>query len=182
VAVDLPVERFPELALLCSELGDVRGVRSVAPELLHLTIQFLGDIVDGQADAIDRRMTATVSGSSIFRLELSGVGAFPSSSDPRVIWVGCGSPELTEFAGRVREALASSGFSADKTFQAHITIGRVKHAPDRNALNSLLDPVRDHAFGSFEVTELRLKRSDLGPAGPLYSDLRTWRLGARRTG
>ena len=179
MAIEVPVERFPELARVCSELGKVRGVKAVAPELLHLTIQFLGDIGPGQVDAIDDRMAATASESAAFHLEISGVGAFPSTSRPQVIWVGCGSVELTDFARRVRQALAGSGVSAGKPFLAHITIGRVKRAPDQNALIRLLDSAHDHSFGRFEVTELSLKRSDLGPTGPRYSALKVWPLGAR---
>jgi len=142
----------------------------VRTENVHITLWFLGDISPGLADRI-----CDVLRSLRFRpfvIELSGVGAFPSLSRPRVIWagVGRGSKELEELHGQLRRLLGGLGFRPDpKGFKPHVTIARVKRATP--ALVELVSENSERYFGSLFAEEVRLKRSVLTPRGPIYSTI-----------
>jgi 2'-5' RNA ligase len=178
VAIDVPADSLPELLRVCEALGAISGVRSVDPSLLHITVQFLGEIDQAQAQLIASSLGPAASSCRSFEIAVEGLGAFPSVSRPQVVWAGCESSGLAALASRAREALAAAGFRPDKRFEPHITLGRVKRPPDHSALRKLLESWRDSGLGTFRVDEVKLKKSDLAPGGPIYADLYVLKLAA----
>ena len=66
-----------------------------------------------------------------FSLGLGGLGAFPSSGMPRVVWLGVrdGTDSIANIHGEIAARLQPLGFAAERRpFSAHLTIGRVKSA------------------------------------------------------
>ena len=117
-------------------------------------------------------LTRAMAGVAPFELVVSGLGAFPAPSRPRVIWAGisAGGPELGAVAARVERELSGIGFPAeDRTFSPHVTLGRVRQ-PTRSArLAEAL--VGNERFGGIRLDRLSLMRSDLSPRGARYSEL-----------
>lgn len=143
-------------------------VKWVAFENLHITLKFLGEIDDGTKDAIVPAVAAACRNINHFTIRLAGVGCFPSSRNPRVLWIGVkdGDRALGHLAGVVQSALQDFGFTEEKRFHGHLTIGRVRKACNvdhvlRTDLQS--DP--------FEIGSVTLFRSTLSPAGPVYDVL-----------
>jgi 2'-5' RNA ligase len=60
------------------------------------------------------------------------------------------------------------GFRSDKPFTPHITLFRVK---DRIKDASRLAEYSKKNFGNDILDEVKVKKSDLTPTGPAYSDL-----------
>jgi 2'-5' RNA ligase len=90
------------------------------------------------------------------------------------VWVGVdaeGAKKLQALAGQVIEKMASIGFQPDKPFSPHLTIFRAKNRHVR------LDAARysGRTFGADTIDELHLKKSDLSPSGPTYSNIYTVR-------
>ena len=160
----------------------IPGVRWVAAENLHLTLQFLGEVDPGRLPGVRKALDAAVIGHEAFRLGLRGAGAFPSPERPRVIWVGAGGggAAAVSLAASVAAALASLGFTPDgRPFVPHLTVGRVGDPPrDRGPLRRLLEAVRDRDWGGHLIPAAHLMRSELFPAGPIYSILHEARLPA----
>ena len=77
--------------------GDVKWVE---PKNIHLTLKFLGDVEISRIDAISEALKNVAGGFSHFIISLAGIGAFPNSRKPKVIWVGLesGADELTQMA------------------------------------------------------------------------------------
>ncbi len=82
VPSDALVSVFKELA---SSRADLKIVR---PELLHVTLKFLGDTEENLTEQITSRMRDAVKDVAPFSIRLTGMGAFPSMSNIRVVWVG----------------------------------------------------------------------------------------------
>jgi len=146
------------------------NAKPVEPKNFHFTLQFLGEISSEVSQKIIQALRKIEFSS--FSVNLKGVGAFPKSKFPRVVWVGTdddGGNMLIQLSKKVEKALEPLGFFSDKPFKPHITVFRIKKkiGDITNELNSrkMID------FGMQEVTNLKLKKSELTPNGPIYSDL-----------
>ncbi|TLY05605.1 MAG: RNA 2',3'-cyclic phosphodiesterase, partial [Thaumarchaeota archaeon] len=105
---------------------------------------------------------------------LEGVGAFPSSVHPNVIWAGVAQADrgkIVPMAERVIAELRGIGEEDSRPFEPHITLARVRSAAKREALVSFLQLNATRKFGSAELTHLKLKSSELTPRGPVYADV-----------
>ena len=91
LAVELPEPLRREVAAFQSELrSSGADVKWVEAENLHLTLKFLGKIETAQAASLKERLSAGLKGVSPFTVRLEGIGAFPKTTFPRVLWVGVG--------------------------------------------------------------------------------------------
>lgn len=80
---------------------------------------------------------------------------------------------LQTLHGRIDEAMAALGFPREeRMFHPHITLGRVK---SRKNIGSLLTLMETITFESEPVTlrELKILRSELKPAGSVYTILKS---------
>jgi len=146
------------------------NAKPVEPKNFHFTLQFLGEISSEVSQKIIQALRKIEFSS--FSVNLKGVGAFPKSKFPRVVWVGTdddGGNMLIQLSKKVEKALEPLGFFSDKPFKPHITVFRIKKkiGDITNELNSQ----KTIDFGMQEVTNLKLKKSELTPNGPIYSDL-----------
>ena len=149
------------------------GVSFTKVEQLHFTLAFLGEQPGPQealaAGEILRETRA-------FELGLSGVGAFPNTARPRVLWLGlsAGAAELMEAAERLRSALRQSGFGIeDRKFRPHLTFGRVRPRGERFAKRGLA-AVAPGEFARWTAREASLVQSVLGRSGATHTVLRTF--------
>ena len=164
VAIDLPAAVKHRLGDLCAGLP---GARWVAPEQLHLTLRFIGE-VDNEifADVAEALATASV---APFPLRLSGVGHFPPRGAPKVLWAGVEDGESAARLHRIIEArLRDLGLPPDgRRFSPHVTFARLKATPigrvrDFLAING------PFATEGFPVSEFHLYSSRLGSGGAIH--------------
>lgn len=156
--------------LLSDLLGSGADLKVVRPELLHLTLKFLGDIDEGDVGAITAGIEQSVSGTRPFSLKLTGMGAFPSISNIRVVWVGIqDAKDLTSIAGKLDGLLEKLGFERDrKGFRPHLTIARTRSSRNMRVIQNMIEERAATAYGNYPVNSVRLKRSVLSPQGPTY--------------
>ena len=136
---------------------------------MHFTVQFLGEI----SEEMLRKISDVLNGIefSTFSVTFTSIGAFPKPNSPRVIWVGVndGVNKLEKLAETIRSKLSDVGFSPDKKFKPHVTIFRVKNRIED--LPTKLEKFSSYSFGKQEISEIKLKKSELTPNGPIYTDL-----------
>lgn len=154
-------------------LGKLRGagwpVRWVHDEGLHMTLKFFGEVGGERVDVIAEALRFAAQGAGPLTLELGDLGAFPSRSRPRVLWVGVHAPPALELLqDRIERGCEAIGFPPEGApFQPHITLGRVREG-------QRLPPggLDDHANGfervPFVAQELVLYESVLTTGGPRY--------------
>lgn len=144
--------------------------RPVESKNFHFTLEFLGEISEKMAQrVISALMTIEF---SRFDVILKGVGAFPSPKSPRVVWIGSeetGGKLMMDLAKKVQNVLEPLGFSSDKPFKPHLTVFRIKKKIVD--ITEELKEKRAMEFGRLTVTGIKLKKSELRPNGPSYSDL-----------
>ena len=181
IAVLISEELKRRIALVQEEFKKVAPeVKWVAEENFHVTLKFLGNVNAGSLGRISEAVAAAANGIEPFEIEVGGVGAFPSSRRPRVIWVGvtAGKQELVELAGRVDKQLEKLGFAReDRPFKSHITIGRVKEGQGVENLVPALERAQVGYLGTVHVGSIALMKSDLRRDGPVYSVLSEISLG-----
>jgi len=142
----------------------------ILPEQIHFTLQFIGEIDDVSKEKIVDAMNRIEF--SKFEITLEGIGAFPRTKSPRVIWIGvdkAGGELISTLASQVHTKLSELGFKNDKPFKPHITVFRVK-----NKINDVTDELvkfNSRIFGIQLVSQIKLKKSTLTPSGPIYEDL-----------
>jgi RNA 2',3'-cyclic 3'-phosphodiesterase len=164
------------------EVGDLPASEH-ASRPAHLTLRFLGEIDATRASEVGGAVGAAVASESPFDLTLEGVGAFPSSASPRVVWVGVtgGREHVVRIAHRVAEALSAVGFPPEaQAFVPHVTWFRVRSGRDRDRARRLLegsDP--SPSMRSVRVTEVVVKESLRAPGGVTHRTLRRLPLSGR---
>ena len=155
------------LGQLQREPGD--AVRWVRPELMHLTLAFLGEVSGDFLESAKARLGEVAPQHKAFTMQLKGLGAFPSPGRARVCWIGTeqGKDEVCALQADVVEALRSVGYQPERRpFSPHLTIGRLRIPDDVSKAVAV-----QFESESFVIWRVVLFRSVLGPAGPAYSVL-----------
>jgi len=136
---------------------------------MHFTVQFLGEVSEEMVGKISDALNSIEF--SAFSISFASIGVFPKPNFPRVIWIGTddGINELEKLAEMICSKLSYLGFSPDKKFKPHVTIFRVKNKIED--LSSKLEKFSSCSFGKQLVSEIKLKKSELTPNGPIYTDL-----------
>ena len=184
IAIELPSDLKAALAAAQREL-ELTGVRVrwASAETLHLTLKFLGDVERVRLVEVARAVEEVAAQRSPWQGELAGLGWFPKSGRPRVVWVGVGSGReaAIELAQAVERALAPLGFRPEgRWFHPHVTLGRVRSGRDLGALTAALRAGGDRRFGPFEADRILTFESELRPEGPIHTVVATAWIGSGR--
>lgn len=171
VAVSISERARRQIAELLAGLrrAPCPAVRWVKPELMHLTLAFLGKVPLGFIESAKARLIEVARQHRTFPAQLKGLGAFPSPTRARVVWIGTeqGKNEVCALQQDVVRALSSVGYQPERRpFSPHLTIGRLRVPDDvSKAVAARFESE------SFIIERVVLFRSVLGPAGPVYSVL-----------
>jgi len=190
IAVKLDERIHRRLELLQEELRGAmpaRVVRWVEPDNIHLTLKFLGDTPAARLPDITRALEGVAAGVKPFAFDLAGLGCFPNTRRPNVVWVGIQEPagRLAALQERIEEALEPLGFAREgRGFSPHLTLGRVRREgrpADIAEVGLAVEKRRDKVknVGRQEVAGVTLFQSDLRPEGPIYTALAEIALGGR---
>jgi 2'-5' RNA ligase len=145
-------------------------VRWTPPETIHLTFKFLGEIELGRRQAIEAALVQASAAARPFHLRAEGVGTFPPTGAPKVVW--CGVRGDLAAAARLRAAvedrLAESGFPREtKAYHPHLTLGRVRGRPGGTWRDAVAPHLTAQA-GEFSVDAVVLFESLTLPQGAVH--------------
>jgi len=178
IAIELPQEVQTSLAEIIKQFSShgIRCVRWVAPDNIHLTLQFLGEVPLSTLTALKIALQPVAGSQEPFVINIRGIGAFPNNRHPRVIWAGLQAPaNLMTLQTLTSRTIQQTGIQVeDRTFSPHLTLGRVKRdaAPfDLHTLSSTLEKLTAGDMGIVRVQSITLFRSDLSSQGPIYTAL-----------
>ena len=154
-----------------------RSLRVVPPDRWHLTLAFLGDVDDLRAGDAAAAMGAAASawrdaGGQVPQLGVAGGGRFGRGRFT-VLWAGVDGEVLflDGLATRLRQALRRARLPVDrKPFRAHLTLARPGDRLPPAALAADLATLDAYRGPRWQLTDLRLVRSRLGPS-PSYETI-----------
>ena len=186
LAIELSEGLKKTVAEYIRELGQVSSrIKWVSPHQTHLTLKFFGSITQETVENISRTLSPVLSDYPRFYLTLNKLGAFPNLFRPRVIWLSVGGETeiLHGLHQTIEKAMVPLGIPKDeRPFQGHLTLGRNKENQVDEKLYRKMSGWLKKETAPFEVQELILFRSDLKPAGPVYSKLNTFPLSDEKKG
>lgn len=165
IGLELPTPTRARLAQLDPQ---IRGVRWLPAEQLHLTLSFLGEVDTPAEERLRVALTAVRIGP--FFLPLQGVGVF-GEDRPSVVWagVGRGHPHLFALHKRIQDELLRAGLEPDlRPFHPHVTLGRAKNVA-RHDFKAFLHKFEQAEFDFIHVSGFALFSSVLSQDGAIYA-------------
>lgn len=160
---------------LTTLLGPVASdVKWVAPENLHWTLQFLGEVEQLEIHSVCTAVLTAALEVDSFDLEARGAGAFPAPDRPKTLWIGAGAgaQAMVALHDAIQRKLTRLGYRSEhRRFVPHVTLGRVgRDSPPRPLVRELAG-LAEYEAGSMLVDEVTVFASKLTSDGPLYEVL-----------
>jgi 2'-5' RNA ligase len=185
LAIDPPPEVMRRIVALQETMKKnlPHGIRWVNPDGIHLTLKFLGNIFPSNRDQIKDVLPTIVGGHHDFTLSVGRIGVFPGLAKPRVVWVGIGgeTKALLDLQRDMEEALNDIGFPReDRSFRAHLTLGRIKDPRAVTSLEKIIAEGQTFNAGAFTANRVLFIKSNLTPAGAVYTHLAAFPLAGER--
>lgn len=170
VAIPLP----PDVAsALARAIPSSPALRAVAPELLHVTLVFVGALPEGRVGEVTA--AAAAAGGTPFTVTLGPLGRFPPSGSPTVVWAGLGTAaaDIEQLGARLRKELARRNVPFDrKPLQPHVTLARVRERAGPAEVAAVASALGGTAISSglsFQADAIHVMESALGRGGPRYT-------------
>ena len=178
IAIEVPGDLQTRMGELQQELKKFEpDIRWVRPGNIHLTLKFLGTVPQEILERVALAVSPAVQQGEPFDLRLYGLGGFPSSRNPRVIWVGIdqGWEPTSSLQEAIEKKTAALSFPSERRpFKPHLTIGRVRSLKGRGELALAIEERQEVEIGVFQAKEIILFQSKLTPAGAIYTKLKTF--------
>lgn len=155
-----------------SSLAPRARVGWVLPERMHLTVRFIGYVDEPQGARIREVLEPSIAVPA-FDLRVDGLGTFPPTGTPRVIWAGLASgvEALAAVEREVTARLKPVGLLPEhRPYSPHLTLARVKEPAGLKA-GPLLEGIAPQWLGTSHVDACTLFESRLSPKGPTYVPL-----------
>jgi 2'-5' RNA ligase len=184
IALKTPAEWDEQLANVQGELRTrlpSKAIRWVKPEQIHVTLRFFGNVRPEEVVKITDILQQLVKAMPALRLSCGGLGCFPSSIRPRVIWVGLTGDlhQIEALQSAVVEGTRQFGEPPeDRPFRPHLTLARVQNL-ERTQTRELEKALEGGVTIEREwtVREMLLMRSHLSSQGARHEELRRFTLG-----
>lgn len=152
-------------------------INYVEPKNLHFTLKFLGDIDEDGIDKISEKVEEVLENYEPFGINIKGCGAFPNEDHIKVLWFGTqDNVILNQLHDDLDEPLNGIGFEKDDNFSTHLTFGRMKSSKCKDEVKKEIEKYKVREIGSMNIKDIRLKKSTLKPEGPIYEDLKVYKL------
>jgi 2'-5' RNA ligase len=183
IAIDIDEQTLRAVKELQSKLqekaeiknGDVKWVR---PELMHLTLKFLGEIKDNQIVEVCTIIETVATRHSRFDLDVESVGHF-GGRNARLLWVGTGegNEQLKLLQEDIEEQLSQAGWPKEnREFTGHMTLCRIRNTKAGSKMAQLSQEYKEYEISTTPVDSVVVYESQLTPSGPIYTPLGTYKL------
>jgi RNA 2',3'-cyclic 3'-phosphodiesterase len=174
IAIEIPEEIKSQYAEAQEIIRSSRArLTLVQPADMHITLKFIGEVEGSRLPPITSALQA-ITGAP-FKLDLGSI-TLNSPRSPRVIWGDLHDPGACHtLAGTVEKVLIPLGIPGEgRRFRPHTTLARIREFhPD---IFEEVAGISSSCTGSFPVDRFVLKKSELTPRGPIYTDLLEIRL------
>ena len=160
------------------------NIKYVEKENLHFTLKFFGNITNSKINeikiAINSLLTKINSDDTVndpFKTELAieGIGTFPNKDYMKVLWIGTKNNSfLVNLQKQLDSEFEKLGFKKEKNFKTHLTIGRIRNLKHKKEFKEKIEELESINIGKMNISKISLKKSELTPKGPIYSDIKVF--------
>lgn len=179
IAIELPKNTLAAIEKQTARLRHLLGsdiIRWVPTQNMHLTLKFLGDIAASHVDFLKQLINREANSHPQFDLQLGGLGSFPSSRRPRILWIGIHAPtQLAALQEGIEAGTSQLGYDPEeKPFSPHLTIGRARKniGPlELQKIHGVLVQTQLGNIGSARIDSIHIIKSDLQPSGSIYTKI-----------
>jgi RNA 2',3'-cyclic 3'-phosphodiesterase len=181
IAVPIPDNLKVKLQEVQKELqGFSSGFRWVNPNLMHITLLFLGEQTQKGIEDLSREIRTPLSETGIFSTSLGGLGAFPNPVKPRVLWIGVTSEtarfiRLHQIIHQTANRFGLLERVGPSQFHVHITLARAQKG-QVSELRMHNEVQKIQIESPMNVDRVELVLSDLTQGGPIYRVKETFAL------
>ncbi len=176
IAVEIPKKVQQEVARIQQLLrkANLFDANYTDPDTIHITLKFLGDV---QHDAITtiHQCLQNITVRSM-QAQLDYVDFFASGTHIKIIYLNILCAELSLLAQEIDNVLQDMFVIEERDFVSHVTLARVKNVYDQEACIQMLKDIQVEPI-TFSIDSFILKKSELTPEGPIYSDVNVYELG-----
>ncbi|MFM8424552.1 MAG: RNA 2',3'-cyclic phosphodiesterase [Chloroflexota bacterium] len=179
IALDFPLSILDSIEQQTKRLRQTLGnevIRWVLTHNMHLTLKFLGNVPVSHLEFLNQMLVQATDSITQFDLQIGGVGSFPNSNRPRVLWVGIHAPALlSNLQKAIEEGAKRLGYEKEeRPFSPHLTLGRVRQGLDGKDLQKIsnaLSSIQLGKIGIARVDSVHIYKSDLNSEGSVYTKL-----------
>lgn len=186
LAIDMQPSLVEKIGEVQKEFKKTKNnVKYTEKENLHFTIKFFGNITEDKIDEIKnviKKVIIKIKEESIndilddadFKTELAieGIGTFPNKKYMKVLWIGTKNNDfLTDLQKELDSEFEKIGFEKEKNFKTHLTIGRIRNLKYKKEFKEKIEELETINIGNMSISKISLKKSELTPEGPIYSDI-----------
>jgi RNA 2',3'-cyclic 3'-phosphodiesterase len=192
VALEVPEPARREVRRRLAGLRErLPRARWVDPEVLHVTLQFLGEVAGERAAPLADALRDAAAGFAPLPLRLARGGTFPPGRPARVAWVGVEAPPeiaalqaalasaaKTALSDAAKPALSGAAKPAlddpaaygppERPFRAHVTVARCPSPWPRGAAEKFAGAFPGEIGPPWVAHAAVLLESRLAPQGPRY--------------
>lgn len=145
----------------------IEGARWVAPQNLHITLRFIGEVDEDVAEDLVRGLSQVRA--DPFAVTIKGVGTF--GHPPHALWAGVeDEPQgaLAQLHANVESALVREGLEPEhRKYTPHVTLARFRKV-NMSRVARFMESSGALALEPFEATGFTLFQSHLRPEGAEY--------------
>jgi 2'-5' RNA ligase len=176
IAIEVPPDIQEALGRIQERLRSAEAqVGWVNPCNIHLTTKFLDYVEEPDIPKVCEVMKSAARHTRRFELEVAGLGVFPPTGTPRVVWSGVrGELEpLGKLVEEIEQGVAdAAGIRPEhRPYHAHLTLGRVKSARNTDRLKAAMLECEPADAGSFTADGITLFMSELRRDGSVYTPM-----------
>ena len=178
LAIDIDKKLFPKIKDLQKEFETTNAnIKYVEIENIHFTLKFFGNINEKTIDEISIAIENVLKEYEPMDIAIEGTGSFPSDDFIKVIWIGIKeNPTLIDLMKKLDGEFKKLGFKKEKNYSPHLTIGRMRSPKNKKEVKEKIATFKNIEIGKMNIAKISLKKSELTPKGPIYSDLKTFNL------
>ncbi|MCP5046133.1 MAG: RNA 2',3'-cyclic phosphodiesterase [bacterium] len=149
-------------------------IRWVKTKNIHLTLKFLGEITQNHYPQLETHLDTTNYTEGNIDIRLTGCGTFGRKGTPNIFWLGISkNSRLEQLFHSIENTLHPIGYDKEtRPFKPHITVGRNKKNHNFKPLFNLIEEHNHLPITQFTATHFQVFKSDLKPAGPIYTILK----------
>ena len=178
LAIDIDKKLTQKIEDLQKEFKKVNAnMKYVEIENIHFTLKFFGNINEKMIDDISVATENLLKKYEPINIAIEGTGSFPNENHIKVIWLGIEeNPVLIDLMKKLDVEFKKLGFKKERNYSPHLTIARMKSPKNKNEVRKKIATFNDIKIGKMNISEISLKKSELTPKGPIYSNIKTFKL------